>query len=372
MSIFDPKVLARVPFHFWTVVIFVLGCTVGSFLNVCIHRMPRGESIVHPPSHCPHCKYSIPWYLNIPLFTWLFLRGRCANCGAPIAVRYFLVELLTGVLFAGCWLRYGMWPWVALAYCIFVAGLVAAAFIDFEHFIIPDEITIGGIVVGIACSFFIPELHYTFPDFRILVKPEQGIYVSCFGAAFGALIFYAIVRLGKLAFGKHKVDLGPNTKIMFTEMAIKWEGQEVLYSDVFYRNSDTIQLQAEKLELIDRCYVNATVKLRPDRLQIDDETFDPEQVPCMEAVASRIVLPREAMGLGDVKFMAAFGAFLGWPAVLFVLAVSSLIGSLVGIASIVLKKRERYSQIPFGPYLALAALIWLFKGRDLTAWWFRG
>ena len=87
MSIFDPKVLAQVPFHFWTTVIFVFGCVVGSFLNVCIYRMPRGESIVHPPSHCPHCNYSIPWYLNSPLFTWVFLRGRCANCRAPISVR---------------------------------------------------------------------------------------------------------------------------------------------------------------------------------------------------------------------------------------------------------------------------------------------
>jgi len=79
-SIFDPKVLAQVPFHFWTVCFFAFGCVVGSFLNVCIHRMPRDESIIHPPSHCPHCGYSIPWYLNIPLVTWLWLRGQCANC----------------------------------------------------------------------------------------------------------------------------------------------------------------------------------------------------------------------------------------------------------------------------------------------------
>jgi hypothetical protein len=89
------------------VVFFVFGTIVGSLLNVCIHRMPRGESIVFPPSHCPHCQYAIPWYLNVPLFTWLYLRGRCANCGAKISVRYFLVELLTGVAFLGAWLAYG-------------------------------------------------------------------------------------------------------------------------------------------------------------------------------------------------------------------------------------------------------------------------
>ena len=96
-AIFNAGNWAQVPFHFWSAVFFIYGSMVGSFLNVCIHRMPLGQSVVSPPSHCPHCKYSIPWYLNMPLFTWVFLRGKCANCGAPISIRYFLVELLTGV-----------------------------------------------------------------------------------------------------------------------------------------------------------------------------------------------------------------------------------------------------------------------------------
>src|ERR1700722_11530999 len=95
------------PFHFWTGTFFLFGCIVGSFLNVVIHRMPIGESLVHPPSHCPHCNYSIPWYLNIPLGTWLYLGGKCANCGAPIAIRYFLVELFTGLMFALSWIAFG-------------------------------------------------------------------------------------------------------------------------------------------------------------------------------------------------------------------------------------------------------------------------
>src|SRR5712664_1439065 len=162
--IFDPAVWAAVPFHFWSVVFFVFGSIVGSFLNVCIYRLPLGQSVVSPPSHCPHCQYSIPWFLNVPLATWLYLRGKCANCRAPISVRYFLVELLTGVLFLGCWLKYGAVgdpiPTIPLAivYCVFVAGLVVATFIDFEHFIIPDEITIGGMVVGFLASFAVPSL----------------------------------------------------------------------------------------------------------------------------------------------------------------------------------------------------------------------
>ena len=101
---------AAVPFHFWSLVFFVFGSIVGSFLNVCIHRMPLGQSIVSPPSHCPHCKYSIPWYLNIPLVTWLYLRGKCRNCGAPISIRYFLVELLTAVTFLAAGWRSGASP----------------------------------------------------------------------------------------------------------------------------------------------------------------------------------------------------------------------------------------------------------------------
>jgi leader peptidase (prepilin peptidase)/N-methyltransferase len=100
-AIFDAGYWAAVPFHFWSLCFFVLGCIVGSFLNVCIHRLPLGMSIVTPPSHCPHCKYSIPWYLNVPLVTWLALRGRCKNCGAPISSRYLVVGLLAGIRQSG-------------------------------------------------------------------------------------------------------------------------------------------------------------------------------------------------------------------------------------------------------------------------------
>src|SRR6266542_2832076 len=99
---FDSRIWAAVPFHFWSVVFFVFGSIVGSFLNVCIYLLPLGQSIVSPPSHCPHCQYSIPWYLSTPLVSWLSLRGKCKNCGAPISARYFAVELLTGALFLMC------------------------------------------------------------------------------------------------------------------------------------------------------------------------------------------------------------------------------------------------------------------------------
>src|SRR6185295_4069398 len=159
-TIFDASRWAAVPFHFWSLVFFTFGCLVGSFLNVCIHRMPRGISVISPPSHCPHCGYSIPWYLNIPLFTWLYLRGKCANCRAPISSRYFWVELLTGGAFLGCWLFAGRQSaGLALVYCVILAGFIVATFIDLEHYIIPDEITIGGMIAGVVISFAVPELH---------------------------------------------------------------------------------------------------------------------------------------------------------------------------------------------------------------------
>src|SRR4051794_4945781 len=190
-TIFDPHYWTGVPFGLWAVVFFVFGCMVGSFLNVCIHRLPLGQSIVSPPSHCPHCHYSIPWFLNIPLVTWLYLRGKCRNCGAPISARYFLVELLTGVTFVACWNVFGRQSAVlALVYCMFLSGLIAATFIDFEHFIIPDEITIGGMCLGFAVSaLFWPLQHQD-----TLVG---SVRESLLGLGVGAGLIYGIVRVGK-------------------------------------------------------------------------------------------------------------------------------------------------------------------------------
>ena len=360
---FDPAVWAAVPFHFWSVVFFVFGCMVGSFLNVCIHRLPLGESIVSPPSHCPHCRYSIPWYLNIPLITWLSLRGKCRNCGAPISIRYFLVELLTGILFSGAWLRFGaISAPLSLIYCLVIAGLIAATFIDFEHFIIPDEITIGGMVAGFICSFFFPALHS-------VSSVAQSLRASLLGMAFGAGLIYLIVRLGKMVFGRHKVSLPAEARIVFTETGVQLPDKAVQYDEIFYRQSDTILLRARTVELVDRCYKNVVVRLSPALLQIDEEKLNPETVPHLEAVSSEIVLPREAMGFGDVKFMGAIGAFLGWKAVLFSLMVSSAIGSLVGLTLIAFGRRQ--ARLAYGPYIAMAAVIWIFAGPELVAWYRR-
>ncbi len=363
-NVFNPQNWEAVPFHFWSLVFFSFGCIVGSFLNVCIYRMPLDLSVVSPPSHCPHCKYSIPFYLNVPLLTWLSLRGKCKNCGAPISPRYFIVELLTGVAFLACWLAYGhTTPWMALVYCLFLAGLITATFIDFEHFIIPDEITLGGAVVGFVISFFLPQLHDAKSHGESMVK-------SLLGIAIGAGIVYAVLRLGKLLFGRQRLKLDGETKVVFTETALCLPDKEIPYEEIFYRKSDTVVLAASTVELVDRGYRDVTLRLTPEILCIGDEKLDPETVPHIEVVCSELVLPREAMGLGDVKFMAAIGAFIGWQGAVFSLMASSVIGSVIGIALILLRKREWSSRMPYGPYIALAAVIWIFGGKNLFAAFF--
>jgi leader peptidase (prepilin peptidase)/N-methyltransferase len=143
-----------------TVFSAAMGAVIGSFLNACIHRMPRNISLGNPKrSFCPSCQRLIPWYENLPLISWLALRGKCSGCGARISVRYFLVELLTAATFLALWLYHGL-P-LAPVYWLFAALLITATFIDIEHFIIPDEITWGGTAAGILLSVAVPAMMLT-------------------------------------------------------------------------------------------------------------------------------------------------------------------------------------------------------------------
>jgi prepilin signal peptidase PulO-like enzyme (type II secretory pathway) len=488
-NIFNPHNWAMVPFPFWSLVFFVFGCIVGSFLNVCIYRMPLDLSVVSPPSHCPHCKYSIPFYLNVPLVTWLMLKGRCKNCGAPISPRYFIVELLTGLMFLSCWLAFGhSSPALALVYSMFLAGLIVATFTDVEHLIIPDEITLGGATAGLLISICLPSLHHT-------ASHLYGMGYSALGIVAGAGIIYGLVRGGKWAFGKYTLDLDPESRVVFTESAIvlppkrvtlerlyrrsgwfafqasrieladrcytnvetavsaarivlklpgglesfdrstavhveaifdrplssretakitgsRWNpvhpvvdwltsmGEsllrlkktkihsgdwlvfgstaawlcrpEMLFGDgeIFYRETDAINFQAREIRLPSGSWHDVPVCLKPLELRIGDATFEPEAVPCMEAVTDKMIMPREAMGLGDVKFMAAIGAFLGWEAIIFTLVLASMIGAVYGGVMVALRKKDWSGRIYFGPFLALAATIWIFAGPALAGWYF--
>ena len=272
------------------------------------------------------------------------------------------MELLTGAgvseLLAGVWAQHRR-PWLALVYCLFLAGLIVATFIDFEHFIIPDEITLGGAVAGFVISFLLPALHHVHTN-------GQGMVQSVIGIVAGAGIVYGVLRWGKLLFGRQKMKLPLETKIIFTETALCLPDKEIPYEEIFYRKSDMIVLQARTVELVDRCYRRrdrAAVAVGAAGLAMRKSIR--KTWPHLEAVCSEIVLPREAMGLGDVKFMAAIGAFIGWQGAVFSLMVSSMIGSAVGIALILLRKREWSSRMPYGPYIALAAASWIFGGRKI-------
>ena len=132
-------------------VVFVVGAVVGSFLNVCIARIPNGESVVHPPSHCPECKFPIAFYDNVPLISYLVLSGRCRACRRRISPRYFVVELLTALLAAALYYQFGLGLAFLVAF-VFVAALIVISFIDLDVRIVPDIISLPGIVVGLLFS----------------------------------------------------------------------------------------------------------------------------------------------------------------------------------------------------------------------------
>ena len=247
-----------------TIFIFLAGLCIGSFLNVCIWRIPRDESIVWPGSHCPACNHAIAPWDNLPLLSWVFLGGKCRHCRAPISPRYFVVELLTGTLFAGLWLVHG-WTLQTPVYLFFTAALILGTFVDFDHLILPDRVTIGGMVAG-------PILSFAFPALQGQTERLPALVQSLIGLAVGYGLLWLVATIG------------------------------------------------------------------------------------------RAILKREAMGMGDVKLLGAIGACLGWPAVLFTIFVSSLSGTLLGFTLIALGKKELQSKIPYGPHIALAAVLWMFCG----------
>jgi len=254
---------------------FLFGLCVGSFLNVCAWRIPRGESIVSPPSKCPKCDRPIRWYENIPLLSWLALRGRCRGCREPISIRYFLIELATGLLFAAVYVKIDS---LGLPRRMFAAELTAslavaslavvATVTDIEHRIIPNKTTYPVIFLGLALAAVAPENWDM--DSRL-----TGFAFSCASvtACAGAMLLVSI--FGKMAFKK------------------------------------------------------------------------------------------DALGLGDVKFIAAVAAALGPRAAFFTLFAGSVVGALAGLALMAVRKKGPKMAISFGPALAFGAVLWIFIGREV-------
>ena len=344
---------------------FVLGAAVGSFLNVCIYRWPVDLSINRPRrSFCPNCKQPIPWHQNLPLISWLALGGCCANCGAKISFRYFAVELVTALLFLAIWESF---PWqVAIAYWVFVSFLIIGTFIDFEHFIIPDRVTIGGIIAGAISSVAVPALMQT--DSRL----AAGVR-SLLAAALGYVILLIVLEAGKIAFGRKRIRFDAPTLFTWTKRGDDADfvvgPEESLWSDYFAREKDRLLLQCDEVRIDHHTYGNVTLDFRYDRVTAEGHVMRLDDVSQISGVARELMIPREAMGRGDLKFLAAIGAFLGWRAVLFSLFAGSLLGSIVGLITLVVGKPVWSAKLPFGPYLAFGAVTWMFFGNMFLRWY---
>jgi leader peptidase (prepilin peptidase)/N-methyltransferase len=237
------------------------GLIIGSFLNVCIHRLPRAQSVVWPASNCPRCKALLKPYDNIPVIGYLMLKGRCRSCGNPISPRYPIVELLTMGMFVAAYLLYPF-PLVVQR-IVFGCAMIVLFFVDLEHHRLPNEITLPGIVLGFVCSFFMP----------------PGWVSSLIGIVVGGGTLWAI---GELWF---------------------------------------------------------------------------------------LIRHEEGMGFGDVKMLAMIGAFLGWQLMLATLFVSTILGSLIGVVMIAMKKGNLKTALPFGCFLAIAAMLASVGGDRVVQWY---
>jgi len=274
------------------------------------------------------------------------------------------VELVTAVLFLAIWQRF---PWqVAIAYWIFVSFLIIGTFIDFEHFIIPDRVTIGGTIAGVACSVVVPALMQT--NSRV----AAGIRATL-AAALGYVILLIVLEAGKIAFGRKRIAFDAPTPFTWTKHDDDADfivgTEESLWSEYFAREKDRLLLRCDEVRIDDREYGNVTLDFRYDRVNADGHVLMLDDVTHISGVTRELVIPREAMGRGDLKFLAAIGAFLGWRAALFSLFAGSLLGSVIGLVTLVVGKPVWSAKLPFGPYLAFGALTWMFFGEIVLHWY---
>jgi leader peptidase (prepilin peptidase)/N-methyltransferase len=195
--------------------VFLFAICIGSFLNVCIYRMGREQSVVRPSSHCPSCKHPIRWHDNIPLISYVLLRGRCRDCRKPISPRYFLVELLAGILFLLLFRRFGFSP-SFFVFAALVAGLIVATFVDFDFQIIPDEISVGGLGVGLIVSIIFPQIH-GMPSHLL------GLRESLLGIVVGGGTLWVLGVVGDFIFKKESMGGGDIKLLAMVGAFLGWK-----------------------------------------------------------------------------------------------------------------------------------------------------
>jgi len=362
---------------------FFIGAGIGSFLNVVIYRVPRGISVNNPRrSFCPPCQYQIPWYHNVPILSWILLRGKCANCGTSISPRYLGVEAFTGLMFyAVFWQFSGEWheiaDWGPMVVClwVFMSLLIAGTFIDIEHFLLPEEITRNGTIAGILASLWVPTLQGEELWWRAGLMALASAAVG-----FGGLRL--VVELGKLAFGRKKLvfekpEAWSVTQPDENEPPIVTIGDEKIeWVDLFgmQRPTDRLVVTSPILRINDQSRKDVTVELYVETMKVIDsagkvEEFNLEAVTKLEGKTTGVMIPREAMGLGDVHFMMMIGAFVGWKAVLFTIFAASVLGTLFSGFIRLTGRAQWGTKLPFGPYLAAGAALWVFYGPQVLNWY---
>ncbi len=335
-------------------IFFILGTVVGSFLNVCIVRLPKGESVVAPGSHCVSCQKPIAWFDNIPLFSYVALGGKCRYCQAKFSPRYLGIEFLTGIAFVGFWEAFG-WQAVLIPYLFLVSGFIIATFVDFEHRIIPDEVSLGGLVAGILFSAFIPALHDTTDG---VLSAGRWIALIMVGLC---LTMYKLMCL----FQKPAAATDPRTG----EISEEPREQEdlVFYVIVLAATAAVFLLHFAITKFGAQAPVMAMHLLSLEASLIGF-LVGGGTIFAM-GMLGEIIFRKEAMGGGDVKLLAMIGAFLGWKNAILTFFISPLFGAVVGIL-IMLRTKEK--AIAYGPYIVLGALISLFFSEIIINWILNG
>jgi len=374
------------PEWLWLAILFGFGSCIGSFLNVVVYRLPREKSLVHPPSSCPSCGSAIRFYDNIPLLSWLVLRGRCRKCKAAISPRYFVIELVTGLLFAGVYAAYFVWPvrqlglegaasierfvsggWLLyISSMILLAGLLAASAIDLELWVIPLSlcwfVTAAGVVVdslaGLLLSSEVIHGHRWFPA----ASASTGAVAA--GAGVGLLVSLALLAAGVF---KRSYDLPCETAAEPVDAAAKYACQDQLPCDHRREILKEMMFLApvvagalislllyRRVEAVETFWVNACKwPVASGALGGLWGYLVGCGVVWLTRILGTLVFGKEAMGLGDVHLMGAAGAVVGPFLVVLAFFAAPFFG-LLWAGWQALSRRTR--QIPYGPFLSLGVL----------------
>lgn len=369
---------------------FLLGACIGSFLNVIIYRMPRGLSICSPSrSFCPHCGTPIPGRLNLPIISWLWLRGRSACCHQPISPRYCIVELLTALLFLAVSLSQDTDVLSQLAISLWMATLLAILFIDWETMIVLRRLCLTALIIAVGAAILDPGI--TSGHIGLEALGLGGITGALVAAAFGFILLRSFALLGLLLFGlrSHRFTRRVNWVLEQApdgeDIQLTIGGKILLLSQLFHESSDRLTLRQATLTP-----VTATSQGTPDTASTDtpdtastgtssppaDIILTPEALQL--AGGRRILLEdhdrltgsctgyfskRSAMGSGDAWIALAIGSLAGVDGVVMALAG----GSFIGLVAAICARRGFGTPIPFGPSLITAALIWWFFGPTILA-----